>query len=138
MGWELNFRLFLSPTKSHPSQLLGLLPPMPSGLSGKPQHLSKGMAGSPVQLLGRLEDSCFAAKGEGREALQLAEKYAYKRQTCQAAEKALLAAYAPPPAACPRHSAAAHPGGRRLPSLLPSPCSLAPLCLQGRPPGPCL
>lgn len=38
----------------------------------------------------------------------------------------------------PRRSVSAHPGGQELPSVLPSPCSRSPLCLQSRRPSPWL
>lgn len=91
---------FPPPNPTHPGGSVSSHP-CPAGSQAISSTFPRGRSAPPQQLVGRREGSCFAAEGEGREVLQLAEKYAYEREIWQAAEKALLAACAPHPCCLP-------------------------------------
>lgn len=106
---------------------------MPSGCLGTPQHLPKGTAGSPAQPLRAHQSGAASCRGEGREALQLAEKYAYERQTRQAAEKAPLAACAPSRCLPPGTAQLLTPGAEGSPLRFPAPARRLPSACRAGP-----
>lgn len=126
-------------------------PPNPTHPDGSvPSHPCP--AGSPAipsafPMCGRLLSAAFGQTQGGAASLprvkgvklcSLQRSMLTKDRHAKQLRKPLLQPVPPILLPVPRHSAAAHPGGRRLPSSLPSPCSPAPLRLQGRPPGPWL
>lgn len=123
MVWEVNFRPFLPPTKSHTCLCLSSLPQCSVVFSAKSQYLPKGMASfseSHCQcqaFADRPEGSCSTAEGEGSKAQsrQPAGKYAYERQTRKQAKKVPLPAFAPLLSACTPAQCVSSPWRPRAP-----------------------
>lgn len=128
---------FPRPNPTHPD---GSVPshPCPAGSQANPSAFPWGRPAPQRSLWADQRGAASLPRVKGVKLCSLQRSVLTKDRHAKQLRKPLLQPVPPILLPVPRHSAAAHPGGRRLPSSLPSPCSPAPLRLQGRPPGPWL